>query len=134
MRVDPLGLFNPVKGGVAIGNAIISAGSAASGAIKIGIAIALLPTAPTGIGALPPAVLLGWGIWNINSSLAAFERAHVIWNQALCEEWGDASFQNLYGLLPKGTLYDDDSDPYSDPIDYMKKIGVWRFIIDAGYF
>ena len=88
----------------------------------------------SGVGALPAVVLLGWGLWNFKASVAAFERAYVIWNEALCEEWGEASFQNLYGLLPKGNLYDDKNDPYTDPLDYIKKKGPWGVIGDAGYF
>jgi hypothetical protein len=50
--VDPLGLFNPTKGISAAGNAVIAGASAASGGVKIAIAVGLSPAAATGVGAL----------------------------------------------------------------------------------
>src|SRR5439155_22543279 len=113
---DPLGLINPVKAYVAVGNTAIAAYTAASGGLKIAIAAGLSPAAATGLGALPPVALLAWGTWNLKSSRAAWQRAQQQWKEAFCEDLSDATWQNLYGLLPGGTHYDDRNDLYSNPI------------------
>jgi RHS repeat-associated protein len=131
--VDALGLFNYAKAAVSIGNAAIAGFTAASGAIKIGIATALLPATATIVGALPPTALLAWGTWNIKSSLAAWQRSAIQWDEAFSEEWADASWKNLYGLLPGGTGYDDPCEP-SGPINYIRSRGWYQFLVEAGYF
>lgn len=131
--IDTLGLFNPAKGASAIGNTAISAVAGASGALKLAIAAGLSPASATGVGALPPLALTAWGAWNLKSSLAAWDRAMQQWNEALCEDWSDATFKNLYGLLPGGTNYDD-PDEYSGPSEYIKEKGWWEMVKDSGYF
>lgn len=132
-RIDPLGLFNPAKGLSALGNAAISGFSAGSGATKYAIAAGLSPASATGVGSLPPLALAAWGTWNFKSSLAAWQRATQQWNEALSEDWSQASWKNLYGLLPGGTHYDDPCEP-NGPIEYIKTQGWWKFLQDLGYF
>jgi RHS repeat-associated protein len=129
---DPSGLFNPTKGLSALGNILISGFTGASGATKIAIAAGLSPASATGVGALPPLALLAWGTWNLKSSTAAFRRAVQQWNEALCENWSDASLKNFWGMAPGGTNYDDPGEP-SGPFDYIRK-DFTRFISEAGYF
>jgi RHS repeat-associated protein len=131
--VDPLGLFNPVKGASAVLNASIAGVSAASGAAKILIAAGISPAATTGVGALPPTALYIWGTWNIKSAKAATERALQQWQEAICEDWSQAAWKNLYGALPGGTHYDDPDEP-NGPWDYIKNQGWWKFFSDLGYF
>ncbi|HNK51158.1 MAG TPA: RHS repeat-associated core domain-containing protein [Nitrospira sp.] len=131
--VDPLGLFNPVKGASALLNASIAGVSAASGAAKILIAAGISPAATTGVGALPPTALYLWGTWNVKSAKAAAERALQQWQEAICEDWSQAAWKNLYGALPGGTHYDD-PDEANGPWDYIKSQGWWRFFSDLGYF
>jgi hypothetical protein len=133
-NVDPLGLFNPTKALSALGNASIAGYSAGAGGVKIAAAVGLSPAATTGVGALPPLALLAWGSWNLKSSMAAWQRARTQWNQAMCEDWSQASWQNFYGMLPGGTNYDDSADPYSNPMQYIQGQGWWNFISNFGYF
>jgi hypothetical protein len=130
---DPLGLFNPMKAASALGNAGIAGFSGAAGFSKIAMAVGISPTAVTGVGALPPAALLAWGTWNLNSAVKAWERSQQQWKEAQCEDWSQATWKNLYGLLPGGTNYDDPSE-YSGPFDYVKSRGWWKFIKELGYF
>ncbi|MBN1570135.1 MAG: RHS repeat-associated core domain-containing protein, partial [Acidobacteria bacterium] len=58
--LDPFGLFNPSKGVSALGNAVITGWSAASGVGKWAIALGISPAAATGVGALPPLALAAW--------------------------------------------------------------------------
>jgi RHS repeat-associated protein len=131
--LDPLGLFNPSKGISALGNSGIAGWSAASGALKIMIAAGLSPAASTGVGALPPTAPYAWGAWNIKSAKAAWVRSYTQWNQALCEDWSQATWKNLYGLLPGGIHYDDPNEP-NGPWNYIKTQGWWNFFTDLGYF
>ncbi len=131
---DPYGLFNPAKAASAIVNGFIGTTSAGSGFYKISIAAGISPASATGVGALPPTTLFIWGLWNLKSSYAAFERGATQMKEAFCEDWDDAKWQNFYGTLPKGTNFDDANDPYSSPWDYIQKEGWWEFIKDAGYF
>jgi RHS repeat-associated protein len=132
--IDPLGLFNPTKAATALGNVGIAAWSAAQAAGKIAIATALAPATATGVGALPPAALLAWSAWNLKASQAAWQRAQVQWQQAQCQAWSDATLQNFYGLLPGGTHYDDPTDPYSNPYQFIQGRGWWQFLQGLGYF
>jgi RHS repeat-associated protein len=132
LYTDPNGLINPVKAGVALGNAAIAGASAASGGIKIGIAIALTPAAATGVGALPPVTLAAWGTWNLKSSIAAWNRSKQQWREAQCESWDDATTKNLLGLAPKGTNFDDKNEP--GPWEYVKSKGFLGILSEGGYF
>lgn len=73
--IDPLGLFNPVKGGSVLLNASIAGISAASGIAKILITVGISPAGTTGVGARSPTALYLWGTWNIKSARAAADRA-----------------------------------------------------------
>ena len=127
--IDPSGLFNPVKGWIAVQNFQIAVGSFIGGTQKMVAGVEALSINP----ALAP-VFYGLAAWNFHTSSAAWERTKTTWKEAWCEDWGDASWQNLYGLLPGGTQYDDAKDPYSGPIDYIENQGIWEFIKEAGYF
>ena len=131
--VDPAGLFNVAKGVSALGNAAIAGFSAGSGSVKLAIAIGLAPAATTGVGALPPTALAAWGAWNLKAASAAWNRAEQQWSEAICEKSSDASLKNLMGMLPGGTNYDDPGE-FNGPLDYMRSLGVWQFIKEAGYF
>jgi RHS repeat-associated protein len=131
---DPYGLFNPSKALVAAGNDGIAAYTATSGTVKVAIAIGMLPAAATGVGSLPPAALLAWAAWNFRASGAALKRAAIQARQAYCQSWSQASWQNFYGLLPRGQYYDDPNDPYANPIQYIQAQGWWQFLLSAGYF
>lgn len=131
--IDPTGLVNAVKAGVALGNAVIAGFSAGSGGVKIAIAVGLSPAAVTGVGALPPAALLAWGTWNMKSSKAAMQRSLKQWKEAMCEKSSDASAKNLLGLLPGGTNFDDAGE-YETPLDYIKDKGWWKVLSEAGYY
>jgi RHS repeat-associated protein len=130
---DPLGLFNPAKGISAAGNSVIAGFSAASGGVKVAIATGLSPATLTGVGALPLAVLAGWGAWNLKASQAAWKRVQQQWDEAQCEKWDDSRWKNLWGMAPGGTNYDDPNEP-DGPWVYIKSEGWWKFISEAGYF
>ncbi|WP_035217157.1 RHS repeat-associated core domain-containing protein, partial [Desulfobulbus elongatus] len=132
--VDPWGLFNPTKGLSAIGNAAIAGFSAGSGTVKILIAAGASPAALTGVGALPPTALAGWAAWNFKSSKAAWDRAVKQTRESLCEDWGQSSLKNFYGMLPHGTEYDDSNDKYTGPLDYITNQGWYNFLKDSGIF
>ena len=130
--IDPTGLFNPLKAAVAVGNAGIAGVSAASGGIKISIAVGLSPAAAIGVGALPPATLAAWGTWNLKSSIAAWQRSKQIWKEAQCENSSDMSPKNILGLLPSGTKFDDVNEP--SPFNYIKSHGIFKILSESGYF
>ena len=131
--VDPAGLFNYAKAISALGNAGIAGWTAAAGAMKLGIAVGLIPASATVVGGIPPTALAAWATWNFKCSRAAWNRSTTQWNEALCEEWSAASWKNLYGLLPGGTHYDDPDEP-SGPLNCIQSLGWFRFLEDAGYF
>lgn len=130
--VDPSGLFNPAKGISALGNAAIAGFSAGSGTLKLAIAAGLSPASATGVGALPPAALAAWGTWNLKSSMSAWQRALQQWSEALCEDSSQATWKNLYGMLPGGAGYDD-PDEASGPAAYIQEQGWWKFLGNIGY-
>jgi type VI secretion system secreted protein VgrG len=135
--VDPLGLFNPSKGLSSLGNAANAGRLYARGALKLAGAAGLTATgagAPVGAGA---AALGGWNIW---SGQSAWNRSMQQWNEALNEDWSDASWKNLLGVLPFGTEFDDPCEPspwevlkdktkdFKDkPWEFMQEIGTWGF-------
>jgi RHS repeat-associated protein len=131
--VDPEGLFNPIKGASAIGNVFLSAFTVSSGSVKYGIAAGLLPASVTVVGSLPSTALAAWGTWNFKSSMAAWNRAVTQWEEALSEDFSEATWKNLYGLLPGGTEYDDPCES-SGPVDYIRSQGWFSFLSEAGYF
>ncbi len=106
--IDPLGLINPVKAVVALANAANAGRLYASGSLKLMAATGAGATgvgAPAGVGA----ALLGG--WNVSSAASAQERAMQQWSEALQEDWSDASWRNLKGLLPAGQHIDDPCEP-----------------------
>ncbi|NRF69157.1 hypothetical protein HLB44_19360 [Aquincola sp. S2] len=125
--------INPVKAGVALGNATIAGFSAASAGVKVAIAAGLSPASATGVGALPPAALVAWAMWNMKGSQAAWDRSMTQWREAMCEGPGKASWKNLQGLLPGGTQYDDAGE-YANPWEYIQDQGWGKFLGEAGYF
>jgi len=129
----PLGI-NPTRALTAAGNVGLAAYMTTSATVKTGIAIGLLPGSVTGVGALPPAALLGWAGWNLKGASAALQRARLQASQAVCEDWSQRTTQNFYGLLPGGQYYDDPMDPYANPIQYIQGQGWWQFLGNAGYF
>ena len=131
--VDLFGLFNPIKGISAIGNVFLSAWTASSGSVKYGIAASLLPASGTVVGGIPSIALAAWGTWNFKSSMAAWDRAVTQWKEALSEDFAEARWKNLYGLLPGGTEYDDPCES-SGPIDYIRSKDWFKFLSEAGYF
>jgi type VI secretion system secreted protein VgrG len=135
--VDPLGLFNPSKGLSSLGNAANAGRLYAGGALKLAGAAGLTSTgagAPAGAGA---AALGGWNLW---SGQSAWNRSLQQWNEALNEDWSDASWKNLLGVLPFGTEFDDPCEPspwevlkdkannFKDkPLEFIREIGTWGF-------
>ena len=135
--VDPLGLFNPSKGLSSLGNAANAGRLYAGGALKLAGAAGLTTTgagAPAGAGA---AALGGWNIW---SGQSAWNRSMQQWNEALNEDWSDASWKNLLGVLPFGTEFDDPCEPspwevlkdkaknFKDkPWEFIQEVGTWGF-------
>ena len=62
------------------------------------------------------------------------------WNEAWNESWSDAGWENLLGVLPFGTEFDDPCEPsvgevlkdkasnFSEkPGEFLKEIGTWGF-------
>ncbi len=137
--IDPLGLFNPSKGLSALGNAANAGRLYAGGALKLAGAAGLTTTgagAPAGAGA-GAAALGGWNLW---SGQSAWNRSLQQWNEALNEDWSDASWKNLLGVLPFGTEFDDPCEPspwevlkdkannFKDkPLEFIQEIGTLGF-------
>jgi RHS repeat-associated protein len=113
--VDPLGLYNLVKGGVGAINSIRGVLSVATGAAAIISGTASLPFVGVnvvGVGAIGiGAVQVGLGIGNISRGTQQL-------GEAMNEEWGDASGRNLLGLAPFGQEFDDPWEP--GPVEYFK--------------
>lgn len=106
--IDPSGLFNPVKGGVALLNAANAGRLYATGLLKIAGATGL---AATGVGTPGSFGFYAWGAWNLRSAYAAQQRAMQQWRESLNECWSDASWKNLWGLAPFGQELDDPTEP-----------------------
>lgn len=102
---DPLGLFNPAKGAVAIANIANAARLIASAFVSTCGAVL---TAETGVGA---ALLGGKAIANVMGAKSAFTRGSKLWSEALVEKPSDASVRNVCGVLPFGEQYDDPAEP-----------------------
>jgi hypothetical protein len=113
-------LFNPVKGGVAGVNYTLGAWAVFQGILKVGAS----PVAP---------YLLPVAAWNFNSANAAFKRGAQQWSESLCEDISQADTQNLWGILPGGTNYDDVGEP-NGPLKYIKTTDFGRFIKEMGLF
>jgi type VI secretion system secreted protein VgrG len=135
--VDPLGLFNPTKGLSSLLNAANAGRLYAGGALKLGAAGGLTATvaaAPAGAGTA------ALGAWNLWSGQTAWNRSLQQWNEALTEDWSDASGKNLLGVLPFGTEFDDPCEPSAwevlkqkardfrdKPLEFIREIGTWGF-------
>ena len=127
--VDPLGLFNPST----LGNAANAGRLYFGGVLKLAGAAGLTATgagAPAGAGA---AALGGWNIW---SGQSAWNRSMKQWNEALNEDWSDASWKKFLGVLPFGTEFDDPCEP--PPWEVLKdkakdfKDKPWELIQEIG--
>ena len=136
--VDPWGLLNPTKALVAAGNALNAGRLYASGGAKI---LAAAGVSATGIGAPAGAGIAALGFWNINSGGAAHRRAIQQWNEAFQENWSDASWRNLFGVLPFGERFDDPCEPTFREFlrqQYDRALGspseLWEFIREIGTF
>ena len=133
--IDPYGLFNPTKGLSSIGNAVNAGRLYAGGVLKLGAAAGLAAagvTAPAGAG------VAALGTWNLSSAQSTLKRSVQQWNEASNEDWSDASWKNLYGVMPFGTEFDDPCEPspkevFKDkarkfgekPKDFIQEIGTW---------
>lgn len=133
MYVDPYGLFNPAKGAAAFGNAANAGRLYASGSLKVAAGLGM---EGTGIGAAPGALTVGVGLWNLKSGFAAQEASVDLMRQALAEDWDDATWKNLLGIVPFGREFDDPCEAgplevYADkaadfankPIEVLTEIG-----------
>ena len=110
------GEFNPTKLATAALSAANAARLAASGVLKLtaGTALDL-----TGAWAAPGTLLVAWGGWNLRSASVALDKSFLFANQAVSENFSDASLRNFAGLLPMGQYYDDPGEP--GPIDMSSK-------------
>jgi type VI secretion system secreted protein VgrG len=66
---------------------------------------------PTGAGTTPGVGLLALGAWNLQSATVAKNRGLKLWDEAFTEDWSDASWRNLLGVLPWGDRYDEPCEP-----------------------
>jgi type VI secretion system secreted protein VgrG len=135
--LDPLGLLNPAKCLSSIGNAANASRLYAAGMTKLAGAAGLTSTgagAPAGVGAAV------WGGWNISAGMSAQKRGMQQWSEAFNEEWSDASWKNLLGVLPFGTEGDDPCEPslwdvykskarnFSEkPLEFLREFGTFGF-------
>ena len=134
--MDRLGLFNPAKGLSSAVNAFNAARLYRSGMVKLAAAAGLTETgvgAPAGLGS----ALLG--AWNLYSATKAQERALQQWKEALQEDWSDATWRNLLGVLPFGQYFDDPCEPtlqefFREKYERLteKKEALWEFISEVG--
>ena len=102
---DPRGLYNPVKGAVAVANAARGGYQLVTGVVGIAIGVS---TGNTVAAAL--------GLWRYKAGLSSLFRAAQQGREAACEPLSAASWRNLKGLLPFGQFIDDPSEP-----------GAWEF-------
>ncbi|WP_224039869.1 RHS repeat-associated core domain-containing protein, partial [Paraburkholderia unamae] len=130
---DPLGLVNPTKLLVCSANAVNAGRLYAAGGTKLAASIGL---DATGVGE-PAGVAVGaWGLWNLNSAGSAWKRARQQCAEASVEKWDDASWKNLYGVLPFGTEIDDPGEP--TPFQFYKNKAAsfvekpWEFLKELG--
>ena len=96
MFIDSYGLLNPVKFVVAMTNTKKGVTRVLWGSE------AIASGTPVGIAGGPVLIASGGTL---------LERAYQQLKEAYCEEWTDASFRNLLGLLPYGQHMDDPSEP-----------------------
>ena len=130
---DPSGLFNPAKGLSSILNAANAARLYVGGVEKLAAGAGL---DMTGVG-VPAGYGVGaWGMWNLKSAGAAQYRGLLQWQEAWNENWGDATWGNLLGVLPFGSEYDDPCEPtvgqvlknkfkkiHDAPLDFLSEFG-----------
>ncbi|WP_083214458.1 RHS repeat-associated core domain-containing protein [Burkholderia stabilis] len=114
--VDPLGLVNPAKVTSCSINAMNAGRLYGSGALKLAASVGL---DGSGVGA-PAGVGVGaWGLRNLKSAGAAWQRARQQCQEAGNEKFSDARWRNLLGVLSYGTEFDDEDEP--SPIEFAKK-------------
>ena len=106
---DPLGLFNYVKGAVAVGNVIQAGINIGTGAASI---VGGVGAGATGVGAPVAVGAFALGAWKVNSGISAARRARQQWDEASKECSSDGSWRNLLGLLPYGQHLDDPHENY----------------------
>ena len=129
-NIDPLGLVNPTKAIAALLNAANASRLYNSGMRRVLGATGL---ASTGVGTPGSALSLAWGLWNIRGAMVAQNRGALLWDEAFKESWSDASWKNLFGVLPHGEKYDDPCEPSF--IDYWWNYKIkswWEFISEIG--
>lgn len=106
---DTLGLFNYVKGAVAVGNVIQAGRNIGTGAASIAGGVG---AGATGVGAPVAVGAIALGAWKVNSGISAARRARQQWDEASKECSSDGSWRNLLGLLPYGQHLDDPHENY----------------------
>lgn len=139
--IDPLGLANRPKQVVAVLNVLNSGRLGAAGLMKMGVGGV---AATTGVGAVPGAGAVAWGMFNLNSSQAAYSRAHKLWYEAKNENTDNYTtadhIKTFAGVLPWGDKVDDPCEPYwldyvgdlpkhltDDPRGALAEIGTFGF-------
>jgi len=116
-RLDPSGLLNPAKAFTSLINAANAGRLYASGLLKLAVAAGLIGT---GVGAPAGAGIAALGLWNVNSAIAAQNRALHLWSEALQQRWCEATWRNLLGALPLGQGFDDPGEP--TPIEFLNQL------------
>ncbi len=111
-NVDPIGEQNIAKL-AASGISYLNSFRLAIGAVTKATAAVL--TAETGLGTM---AFSAWGYANMYASSKAFNKASKIFNEALNEDFSDASLKNLLSPLPFGEYYDDPCEP--SPQEYFE--------------
>lgn len=119
--VDPMGLFNPVKGAVSMFNS-------ARGVYQVGTGLVGIASGTTAGAAL--------GTWRLNSGISSLKRSKQQWGEALCEKASDASAKNLWGVAPFGQNIDDPGEPAAS--DFYKNLPAqkvehwWEILKEVG--
>ncbi|HCC0890822.1 TPA: RHS repeat protein, partial [Salmonella enterica] len=129
--------FNPTKMLTASLNTANSARLYASGATKLGIGVAADGTvilSPVGTASM------AWGVWNIKSATASYNRANLLLSESLNETGKDRCWRNLLGVLPYGEQFDDPGEPsltdvykekfdnmMDSPMNFIEEIGTLMF-------
>jgi len=65
----------------------------------------------TGVGSPPGTLAIAMGVLNLRGAAAALDKSFLLGQEALNENWSDASLRNFAGLLPLGQYYDDPGEP-----------------------
>ena len=128
---DPYGLINPVKYGVGLTNSANALRKAATAVVMTKVAVFTAVIGQPEI-AVPAAAL---AIYNAAGAKSAALRGGQQLGEGLAECWDDASWKNLYGILPMGTEFDDKNEPHPWEIDLLQgKSGAEIFSEAASLF